>query len=305
MLTPPTNPTSDEVLAAVRRHWEPGADAATHLPVGFGAHHWRIDRDGTPWGFATVDSDTALRPLGETASAYAAAARLHESGVPGVVSPLPTSDGARLVPMGGGGLSVTPWLDGRTPTAAEALAGARRTVELLEALHAAEPPAELPGWVPRAPAGLAELVEEATRVPWTSGPYGEPARKALRARLSEIATWAERHRELAERAAESGHWVPTHGEPHHANQLIVASGQVFVDWESLRCAPPERDLLDIPSHLREQRGARPWAVELFRLEWRLSEIAEYVDWFGLPHSGGADDDAAFAGLCEELMKGPD
>lgn len=300
---PPPNPTSDKVLAAVRQHWEPGAGAAVHLPVGFGAHHWRIDRDGAPWGFATVDLDTRLRPLRETAAAYSAAAQLQAAGVPGVVAPLPSSDGARLVRLGRDGLSVTPWLDGRPPTEEEALARAGRTLDLLAALHAAEPPADLPRWSPRAPRHLAVLVDEATRAPWASGPYGEPARTALRSRLSEIETWSGRHRDLTARAAASDRWVPTHGEPHHANQLITDAGPVFVDWESLRSAPPERDLLDIPSELREHVGCREWAVELFELEWRLSEIAEYLDWFSLPHTGSADDDAAFAGLCEELTNG--
>jgi spectinomycin phosphotransferase len=48
MLEPPDDVTDAEVLAAVRRHWAPEVDAVDHLPVGWGAHHWRADVDGEP-----------------------------------------------------------------------------------------------------------------------------------------------------------------------------------------------------------------------------------------------------------------
>ncbi|MFH8796860.1 hypothetical protein [Streptomyces sp. NPDC017941] len=41
-------------------------------------------------------------------------------------------------------------------------------------------------------------------------------------------------------------------------------------------------------------------IELFALDWRLSEIAEYADWFAGPHTGTADDHTALADLYEEL-----
>ncbi|MER6529606.1 hypothetical protein [Streptomyces sp. NPDC001508] len=41
-------------------------------------------------------------------------------------------------------------------------------------------------------------------------------------------------------------------------------------------------------------------VELFALDWRLSEIAEYARWFAAPHTGTDDDRTALAGLYEEL-----
>lgn len=49
-------------------------------------------------------------------------------------------------------------------------------------------------------------------------------------------------------------------------------------------------------------------VELFALEWRLDEIAQYATWFAAPQTGGADDRIAFGGLLEELerdeLRGP-
>ena len=49
--------TDAEVLGLVRHHWEPRADAVEHLPVGWGAHHWRVDAGGEPVLFATLDPD--------------------------------------------------------------------------------------------------------------------------------------------------------------------------------------------------------------------------------------------------------
>ena len=41
-------------------------------------------------------------------------------------------------------------------------------------------------------------------------------------------------------------------------------------------------------------------LELFELEWRLDEIAQYADWFASPHTGTDSDAVAFAGLLTEL-----
>ncbi|BDD82468.1 hypothetical protein TPB0596_22310 [Tsukamurella pulmonis] len=300
MLTAPARPTASEVLAAVRAAWALDATDAIHLPLGFGAHHWRIDGADGPVGFATVDLDTEIRPLPVTAQAYRAAARLHDDGVPGVVAPMPSLDARYMVPLGDDGLSVTPWLAGITPSEETAAAHAGRTVELLRGLHAARPPAVLPRWSTSVPPDLVARVRRTTAARWSTGPYGERARGAIAGRADAIEGWAARHAELVARAERSEGRVPTHGEPHHANQMLVDHDLVLVDWESLRLAPPERDLLDVPVALRAEFAARDWAIELFELEWRLTEIAEYLDWFRRPHTGGTDDATAYAGLLEEL-----
>lgn len=45
-------------------------------------------------------------------------------------------------------------------------------------------------------------------------------------------------------------------------------------------------------------------VELFDVEWRLSEIDQYAHWFSAPHTGTVDDTIAFDGLVEELNREP-
>ena len=41
-------------------------------------------------------------------------------------------------------------------------------------------------------------------------------------------------------------------------------------------------------------------LELFDLEWRLDEIAQYADWFSRHHTGTESDAVAYAGLVHEL-----
>jgi spectinomycin phosphotransferase len=96
-------------------------------------------------------------------------------------------------------------------------------------------------------------------------------------------------------------WVPTHGEPHTANQLLTPDGLVLVDWESLASAPRERDLRALVESGYADLVPPDWAmIEMFDLEWRLDEIAGYAAWFAAPHRGGEDDRIAFQGLLDEL-----
>ncbi|RNG18060.1 hypothetical protein [Streptomyces botrytidirepellens] len=95
--------------------------------------------------------------------------------------------------------------------------------------------------------------------------------------------------------------MPTHGEPHHDNQVVDAHGLRLVDWESLALAPRERDYADLlTAGAGDRLDADPAMVELFALDWRLSEIDEYARWFAAPHTGSDDDHTALEGLHEEL-----
>ena len=78
----------------------------------------------------------------------------------------------------------------------------------------------------------------------------------------------------------------THGETHTRNQLRTPDGIRFVDWESLKLAPRERDLSTlVQAGYGVRVNADPAMVELFDLEWRFSEIDEYAHWFAAPHTG--------------------
>lgn len=306
MRTPPRSPSAAEVLAAVRRHWLPGAETAVHLPVGFGAHHWRIEAAGGPALFATLDQPSPTRSAASFEAAYRAARALEDTGLAGVLAPRESADGRVLTEVGNGQLSVTSWHSGRTPTEMEARGEAHvaRTLELLRALHGAPPPGALRRWSPRVGGDLARRVEAVTDGPWTTGPLGEEARGLLRAGLARIGQAERRYRELrAREEARAAHRVPTHGEPHWANQMLTDAGTlILVDWETLAAAPRERDLAALPETVQRAEGADPGMLELFALEWTLSEVEEYMRWFRAPHTGTADDRIALRGLREELQR---
>lgn len=293
----------DETIAhAVAGHWLPEITDISYLPWGFGAHHWRVIGGGTTV-FVTLDQLEPRHTAMSLETAYAGAAALAAAGLDVVCAPLPARSGQFTVEVGTGALSVTPWLQGRSPTEAQAREPqhVREVVLALGALHRAAPPDGLRSWTPQVGPGFAEELRAHTAELWTSGPLAEQARLALAAHIEPIQRWTDRYLELAETAfSRRDSWVPTHGEPHNDNQVMTADGVRLVDWESLALAPPERDYADVLAVASDLLFPDPAMVELFALDWRLSEIAEYARWFAAAHIGTEDDHIALEGLYEEL-----
>ncbi|GHJ33659.1 hypothetical protein TPA0910_80920 [Streptomyces hygroscopicus subsp. sporocinereus] len=298
---------SDEAIAhAVAAHWLPDVSETGYLPWGFGAYHWRVAGGGTTL-FVTLDEVEPRHTEETLEAAYAGAAALAAAGLEVVCAPLPArSSGRFTVGVEAGVLSVTPWLDGRSPTEAEASEPqhVRRVEAALATLHRATPPPGVRHWTPRVGPGFAGELRARTARPWTSGPLAEEARAVLAAHDAAIARWTVRYLELADLArTRRDLWVPTHGEPHNDNQVVGECGLKLVDWESLAVAPPERDYADL---LAAGAGDRlrpdPAMVELFALDWRLSEIVEYARCFAAPHTGTDDDRTALEDLYEELSR---
>jgi spectinomycin phosphotransferase len=306
---PPEHVEPAQLLAVVRREWDSTVDELEHLPIGFGAHHWAASAHGTRRLFVTFDRLLPRHSAEELEQVYAAAAELAASGLDFVLAGRPTASGRHTVPLAEGALSVTAWADGLSgggPHRDDA-----ETAEcavILARLHASPAPLAIPLWRPLVqPVPFADALDRQLAEPWETGPYGEPARHALRARFDRIRNWAASYGELAHEAlATRDTWVPTHGEPHLGNQLVTSEGRRLVDWESLKLAPLERDLRCLVDSgigwARSYGLTEPdWRmVEMFDLEWRLSEIVEYAAWFSHPHAGTASDTIAFEGLREEL-----
>ncbi len=289
-------------MHAVATHWLPEIADISYLPWGFGAHHWRVI-GGDTTVFVTLDQLEPRHTATSLESAYAGAAALAASGLDMVCAPLPTHSGRFTVDVGSGALSVTPWLQGRSPTVAEAREPrhVREVVLALAALHRTAPPDGLRSWAPQVGPGFADELRARTAKPWTSGPLAERARLALAVHGDAIEDWTARYLELAGMAfSRRDSWVPTHGEPHNDNQVMTNDGLRLVDWESLALAPPERDYADLLATANGLLLPDPAMVELFALDWRLSEIAEYARWFTTPHLGTEDDHTALEGLYEEL-----
>ncbi len=294
----PAHVTDAEVLAAVRETWAPVATEVEHLPVGFGAHHWRASADGRPLLFVTLDRLGPRHTFTSLAAAYDGAAALAGSGLEFVAPTL------SVVRFGDGALSATAWIDGvvagEGPIEDRSLA--EQSAAQLARLHAAEPPPDVPRWAPLVPEGFASTLTARLRAPWDSGPYAARARDVLLAHEEAIARWTAAYHQLAAAARERP-WVCTHGEPHSRNLLLTADGPVLVDWESLKLAPRERDLRTLVDSGHPDLVHPCWPmIELFDLEWRLDEIGQYAQWFAAPHTGTASDTVAFEGLVEELQR---
>lgn len=291
MLEPPPDVTDADVLALVRTHWEPRADAVEHLPVGWGAHHWRVDVGGTPALFLTLDPDLPRHTRESLEAAYASAAALDLD----VVWPsLPHGDGEFTVPLGARTASVTRWLDGARPPAS-----VDELPRLLEGLHRAPVPTTARAWSTEIAPDLADRLRDLLQQPWDA-PLGAAARDLLLARLTDLGRWTREHARLVD-LADPSTYVVTHGEPGVHNQWLARDRVWLLDWESLLLAPRERDLATL---VQEGRAGAPdrEMVRLFDLEWRLSEIWSFARWLQGPHTGDADDRTALGGLTDELTR---
>lgn len=291
MLEPPPDVRDADVLDVVRRHWEPRAEAVEHLPVGWGAHHWRVDVDGEPMLFATLDPDLPRHTPESLEGAYAAAAAL---GLDFVWPSLPRVEGGYTVPCGPRTASVAGWLPGERPRESVS-----ELPELLAALHAAPAPATAPVWSTEIDPDLGDQLRALIQDDWP-GPLGPAARELLVGHLTEVGGWVREHARLLA-LADPTTYVVTHGEPGVHNQWLARGRTWLLDWESLLLAPRERDLATLVGEGRDV-DHDPQMVRLFDLEWRLSEIWAFASWLQGPHTGDADDRTALGGLTHELTR---
>src|SRR5215471_10498686 len=235
--------------------WQIDAAAAEYAPIGGGSYHWVVrDRAGREW-FATVDDLDQKRWLGATRDAVAeglakamemAIALRHEAGLPFVVAPTRTRNGAAIMRLGSAyAAAVFPYLNGATGRFAEELPADERNgvVDMLAALHTAEP-----GGVRLPPhqVALARRTDLETALselgrPWAGGPLSEAARALLVPRAERVRHLLASFDQLAERVTAFDP-VITHGEPHPANLLQTGRKTMLIDWDTVGLAPPERDL---------------------------------------------------------------
>ena len=93
MREPPPHLTDEDVLATVNEHWDVDGDRIGHLPVGFGAHHWRVSGADTIL-FVTFDRLGDRHSADSLEAAYAGARSLSR--------PASTSSWPRSRPTRGG-----------------------------------------------------------------------------------------------------------------------------------------------------------------------------------------------------------
>lgn len=314
MHEPPAHVSDDEVLGAVRVHWSPAVDRVEHLPVGFGAHHWAASVGGDRRWFVTLDAVGPRHTSATLEGAYAGAVALAEQGLEFVLAPVRSSSGTCTVPLGGGALSATPWRDGTSGDGPHAdLAEVGRAAARLARLHAARVGPDVRRWRPLVGPELGDELADLLVGEWDGGPHGPAAHEALLAGLDDVRTWTARYHRLAGRTGPAT-WVPTHGEPHTRNLLRTRDGELLVDWESLAVAPRERDLATLVEHGPGWEDGYTWPagtdgpdpdlLELFDLEWRLDESAQYAALFAGEHADDADARTSLGGLRHELTRAP-
>jgi len=295
-----------------------------YKPVGFGSHHYvALDADDARW-FVTVDDLTAeTRPTPDPEMALAAlddalrtAVALRQSGLEFVHAPIEGSGGALLARVGQRyALSLFVFIDGKTnPTGAHESVEERRAVlRALGRMHAAQRVAVTASVVRRDTlevplrARLADGLDNPAAT-WHGGPYSEAARRLLLSNEGRIQELFDRYDELTTVVrATSEQWVITHGEPHGANVMKTTGGAIFlIDWDTVALAPRERDLSMVEpqdagdwaayTSAAPAKPPQPEAMEMYRLCWRLTEIAAYAETFRSPHEDDANTQAAWKEL---------
>ncbi|GIH96571.1 hypothetical protein Psi01_72010 [Planobispora siamensis] len=316
-----------ELVSALADGWALEARSVSYLPVGAGSHHWAATGDdGRTW-FVTVDDlggengengeesgdgeggvEEAFRGLGRALDTALALRR--RAGLAFVVAPVPARTGATVWRLGPRhAVSLFPMLEGqsgqfgahRQEDRAEVLGLLAELHRATPAVAADAPPADLalPGRE-----GLREALDDLGR-PWTGGPLSEPTRRLLAARAGHVERLLGDFDRLVERVRRAGAPpVVTHGEPHPGNLIRSATGLHLVDWDTVRLAPPERDLwmLDgdddlLTGYTRATgRPVDPSALALYRLWWDLADIAAFVAELRGPHRVTGDIEASWTYL---------
>jgi spectinomycin phosphotransferase len=302
MYTEPTDVDVQTLVRQLERHWSLSEPSLDYLPVGFGSYHWRATgADGTRH-FVSVDDLAAPQHgvadvdtvFGVLDRAFAGAAALAEDiGLGFVVAPTPDDEGRVLRRLDERHtVRVEPYLEGLTADtgAYESPEERRLVATALGRLHAVPSPSGLALRDDLAIPSRPPLEEalDALDVRWNAGPFGEHTRSLLRPRADELRRRLFAYDEAADRTRHAPEpWVVTHGEPHRANVIVGARGDIhLVDWDTVRVAPRERDLRMVldddgtgwKEYVAEAGPVvlRPEVLDLYREWWDLAEVAIYV-----------------------------
>jgi spectinomycin phosphotransferase len=245
--------------------------------------------------------------------AFGTARALHqEGGLEFVVAPEPTPAGEIVRRIDSRyTVAVFPFIDGTSRGFYEGAPPEERAelVRMLARLHRATPVAaptarhisvDLPG------RDDLETALQSLDSQWVGGPFSEPARALLAGHRAGVVRLLDGFDQLAGEVAASGSRpVITHGEPHGGNFIRTGGRLVLVDWDTAGLALPERDLwlvdagdgaeLNLYSEASGRRVNKD-AIALYRLRWKLDDIASFANRLRLPHSRTADAEHAWLSL---------
>ena len=310
-----------DLIKSLAEGWGLEVAGAEYSAVGGGSYHWVVtEADGRRY-FITVDDLDERGYLGPNRElafeglrrAFGTARAVHqEGGLEFVVAPEPTPAGKTVRRIDSRyTVAVFPFIDGTSRGFYEIAPPEERAelVRMLVRLHRATPVTEsvarsisvqLPGRD-----GL-ERALQSLDSEWMGGPFSEQARALLADRRAYVRQLLDVFDQLAGQVAASGSRpVITHGEPHGGNFIRSGGRLVLVDWDTAGLAAPERDLWLVDagdgtelSLYSEASGRRvdEDAIALYRLRWKLDDIASFADRLRSPHSQTADAEHAWRSL---------
>jgi spectinomycin phosphotransferase len=323
--TLPEGLDESDLIAALAEGWGLGVSSAQYRAVGFGSYHWVLAlADGTR-RFITVDDLDHKGFLGNTREtafdalrcAFDSAIALRDEGrLEFVVSPHRALRGDAVRMIGSRyALAVFPFLDGTSRGYSEGHTSAERVelAHLLVRLHHATPlvastarpsSLQLPGRH-ELESALQDLNSE-----WTGGPFSEKARALLARDADAVVRLVALFDDLSEKVIAAGaDHVITHGEPHAGNVVRSNGRLVLVDWDTVALALPERDLWMVDSGTGSElrlyeaacgRRVNQAAIDLYRIRWRLDDIASFVSDLRSPHEETADMEHAWISFARSL-----
>lgn len=324
MRAPPEDVGECDLANWLFEGWGLKVAGTEYAAVGGGSYHWRALDDGGRRHWVTVDDLDQKGYLGDSRdaafaglrSAFGTALALREGGLEFVVAPVSTPR-AETVRMVGTHhtIAVFPFVEGSSWQFGERLTSAERAalVDMLVRLHGATPSAASiarPASLGLSARGDLESALLDLDGEWVGGPFSEPSRALVAGRAEDVRQLLETYDLLADEVVTAcTEPVITHGEPHAGNVMSADGRLLLVDWDTVGLAPPERDLwmVDVGAgdELRRyaEASGRPVndaAMRLYRLRWRLDDIAIFVKEFRSAHHQTADTEHAWLSLIHRV-----
>ena len=298
-----------DVNQALHDGWGIRVKSATYVPLGSGSYHWVIANDMRRPLFITLDD------FGPRKSSYAnsfeaidralstAWSLRHLANLDFVVAPIPTEAGDMTWRLRSRyAISVFPAVDGKSGTFGKHRPqDVQEVVQLLVRLHDATPVvanlAPQTNMIITKRKDLEDAMENTHRA-WSGGTLSESARLLLVKNKQYVSQLINDFDQLVKVVLETpATWVVTHGEPHPGNIIRNSSMVKLVDWDTVQIAPAERDLwmltgdIDDVSSLYSRESRRMVSavgINMYRVRWHLSNIANYIDQLRSPHYDTAD-----------------
>jgi spectinomycin phosphotransferase len=235
------------------------------------------------------------------AASLAVPFHLHSRGVPRLLAPLPTAEGALWAPAGDYALSLYPFIDGR-----QAVAGGLSATQwqalgaTVRRFHHDPLTPELRALVRRetfvpSRRELLPMLEASIERPDPADEVQGELAAFWRGRREMIRTAVARADALGRRLRErGGEHVLCHADLHTWNVLLDAAGGLWlVDWDEVVLAPRERDLMFViggigPGLVRPgdtaaffqgygETAVDPLALSYYRYAWAVQDIAAYAE----------------------------